>query len=244
MKKLWLALFLFACGLHADIAPNTVAYWPLATNGNDISGNGYNLIPTGSPTFETFNGKASATGFTTSIIFSTPAALNTYLSGLGTWTIEEWVATNDAVGNWVYDIQQSGVSYQGFQTEGTGADWHDLFWWANDSLSFLLNYGSSWNQDNTWCDIAVTSSSNQIRFYNNNVLISGPVSSAAFGTVSAGYVGGFQLGSSPFTNGHICQMRISNVARTSFPTTDVATPTPVPTSARSLYLNRSFGLGF
>jgi hypothetical protein len=213
------------------IAPGTIALYEFENNGLDSSGNGYDLVEVGTVPFQAggpAGGAYQAGPFTDTDYFNTPAGFNAALSGLSVWTWEFYVTPNSVANSPIVLLSvDDGLAF--FEIlpppfEGAGK-FHRLF--ARPVLAQSAD--GEFVVGNTY-HVAVVCDGSSVSVYKAlysggelgpHSLIASAASGATFGTVTDSFVGRSSLAFPTFAlDGYVDEMRISNVARTSFPTVD------------------------
>lgn len=242
MKKLLLILLLFSTGLSAGVRVGTIAFYKFENNGLDQSPSGYTLTTVGTVPYAAggpAGGAYQAGVFSDDNYFTTPANFNTAYSGLSAWTVEFYV---------------SPVSF--------GAGQEPVVWYHTDSgTAFfqILNGGAVKYQRLTTRTGSAQSAAGQvvagtvyyfaITFDGTTLkvnkaevtggvvgafsVVASSVFDASTGTVSLTAIGRYQSAASFYLDGYVDNLRVSNKALTSFPTTD-------PNVNRSMYLEDVF----
>ena len=215
MKKFAVILFLLTSPLWpCSPDANTIAYWTLAdgsTGTLDQTANGYNLLTNGTPTYATIDGFPCAGNNWNNFNFALPAALCTAIQGLDVYTIEaEFWDNSSPTSIWwsfgslrIVDTVSAIGLYNATSCPTTAfptAAWHSL------AASFS-GYATG-------------------NLYTDNTAHACPIESTIPNPLTSAIIGNYILGGLPF-NGYIRNFRISSIARSSFPTTDVCTPSPV-----------------
>ncbi len=230
MKKIFIASILTLMTSHLlACAANTISYYPLTSGslGTDSCGTN-NLTVNGSMSYSGAGcaSETSASGiYTDSNYFSAGSGgLNAAFSSQSAYTIEFYV----------YLV--------------SGANFPVAFSWQDGGNNFIqLNPGGplrfvagatldgTFNIQNGVCyGVAVTVSGSTRKVYMNNTLLNTDASGHATGTVTGVDIGRYIASTSFAVNGYINDVRISNIARTSFPTNDPATtPTNTPTQTQT-----------
>jgi hypothetical protein len=218
-------------GPPLTIAANTLALWRFDNNGLDASPNAYNLSLVGSVPFQAGGpggGAAQAGIFTDANYYNTPAGFNTALSSLSVWTWEFFVTPNDLSNSpMVFLIEDDGLAFfEILPAPVLGAvKFHRLF-----ARPVLVQSAAGEVVAGNVYHFAVVCTGTTIEIYKAVVsggvvgphtLVAQAVSAATFGTILNGFVGRSSAAFPGFAmDGYIDNLRISDVARTTFPTLD------------------------
>ena len=235
MKAL-LLLLLIASSAWADLTPNTLALYYFELNGNDQSANGYHLTDNGTITFASNiaapQGTYAVSTFTTTAFYDTPSGLYNALTQTGSFTIEMYAFKYERFPN-TYLV--SGGNTSPLDVVRVTLQFGDA---VGDTITFraggnTLIYEPVDDLRMRWNYIAVTGSPSGMSIYLGDTATAAVLvaSNGSNGSI-AGDMDRMKIGQfyNVATSGLIAldSLRFSDVARTSFPTTDPSNPTRAP----------------
>lgn len=159
---LWIGLC--TAGLsHAGIINGLVAYYPFDGNGNDASGNGYNLTVVGNPGFVPGRfGEAMSLNGTGNQYATRPVSDPAFNLGASDFTLQIWVDFNSHPGEQTLIEKFSGCCGPGWTLTTPG----DLQFYDGGANNAAFTWA-----DHTWYDVVVRDSSNALDFFVNGSLL-------------------------------------------------------------------------
>lgn len=149
---------------------NTVAYYPLESNGNDYSGNNHNLTWTWTPSYTT----SWWTKNVLSLNGSTLGKISSLSWTYGNYTINLWIKHNNT-NTWqqfFWNMNSSWWNTVYFNFNGTSQDaskidyWYQRrpWWW---STSYATLYWTTNRSANTWYNVCITATPSSVILYVN-----------------------------------------------------------------------------
>jgi hypothetical protein len=204
------------------MAPGTLMYLPCTSDLNDLSGFHHDgTWSSGSPTFTTIDGYQCVTGFINSGgsgIDVNGSRLVSYMSSSTKYTIEWYEYQNDI----------NPVYHAGFSADSTDfvfSLWDKAYakqlWYENPYVLPLQTLNGS-QLSGGWHHIAYVGDGTSRYIYIDNTLSASGGPYASFPTTTNLRFGTIQTNTSVYvTDGYMRDIRISNIARTTFPTTDL-----------------------
>lgn len=201
-----------------SLAANTVDYYKLD---NSPNGTNYNLTVNGTvpyvstPTPPTGNTKWAGT-FSTVNYFTGAAGLCTAFSSLGAWTVELQVYFNTLNSGVMFATNNANVFFQ-VQADGSvrfGSAGGDVL----TTAAAVITTGSTFNMAATW-------DGTNKRIWVGNTQKAINANSGSLGAITTMYIGRYSANFP--VDGYMGQVRLSSVARTMFPTSDLVTASAI-----------------